>query len=223
MRRIVGFALLLPALVITCGAQSQAPRCRTGGSSLIEHSDGVTVLRVSFTDISGKAPVSTSAHAFVPDSSDPVAGIAVSFAAIQDWDKRTDLLPFAWALARAGAASIVLDRAIQWGPLDDAANLASSVMSCASEWLMSHANLDRDRLATAGLYGWNDDCDWATSRCWTSHFGMGFGQTGPVEFHNTELMMTLKGQLWMAKAAQKQLRLSAIQPEWLTHVIDAEK
>jgi hypothetical protein len=222
MRSILGFAVVLPALVVASNAQRQHP-CRAGASSLIEHRDGVIVQRVYFTDLSRKKPVEVSAHAFVPDGPDPVAGIALSFSAIQNWDDRTDLLPFAWALARAGAASIVLDRPIKWGPLDDEANLDPSVMSCASQWLMKHVILDRDRLANTGLYGWNDDCDWATSRCWTNHFGMGFGQTGPVEFRNTELMMTLKGQLWMAKAAQKELRLSEIKPEWLTHVIDTEK
>ena len=222
MRIILRFAVLLTVLVVTSNAQSQR-HCRVGASSLIEHRDGVTVQRVYFTDLSGKKPVEVSAHAFVTDSPDSVAGIAFSFSAIQNWDDRTDLLPFTWAFARAGAASIVMDRAIQWGRLDDTANRPPSVMSCASLWLMTRGNLDRGRLANAGLYGWDDDCDRARPRCWTSHFGMGYGTTGPVEFRDTELMMTPKGQLRMAKAAQKELRLSEIQPEWLTHVIDAKK
>lgn len=183
---------------------------------MIEDRDGVTVQRVSFTDVSGKVPVEVSAHVFIPDNSGTVAGIAFSFSAIQNWDTRTDLLPLAWTLARAGAASIVLDRAIKWGPLDDAANLAPSVMYCASHWLLSHANVDRDRLARAGLYSWGEDCDYATRRCWTSHYSMGFGQTGEAEFRNTQALMTAKGQLLMARSAQKELRLSEINPEWLS-------
>jgi hypothetical protein len=218
MRRILSFSVLLCALV-TCSAQTPPP-CKTGGSSVIEHRNGVTVQHVSFTDVSNKRPVEVSAHVFIPDGSEAVAGVAMTFAAIQSWDTRTDLLPFAWTLARAGAASIVLDRAIQWEPLDDEANLAPSVMYCASRWLLSHANLDRNRLATAGLYGWGDDCDYSTSRCCTSHYGMGFGQTGRAEYQNTEQMMTLKGQLRMAVEAQKQLHLSRINPEWLSSYKD---
>ena len=45
-------------------------------------------------------------------------------------------LPFAFAMARAGAASIVLDRAIQWEPYDEAANRDASVMDCASRWFL---------------------------------------------------------------------------------------
>jgi hypothetical protein len=213
MRHIFTLGFFFLALAVGTNAQSLPP-CTTGTATLLAHRDGVTVERILFTDISGKKPVVVSTHAFVPDSSGPMPGVAMSFAAIQGDDMLTDLLPFAWTLARAGAASIVIDRAVKWRPLDDDANRSPSVMYCAVRWLMSHANLDRDRMATAGLYGWGDDCDMSTLRCWNSHFGMGFGQTTPVEYRNTDLLTTVKGQLWMARAAQKELRLKEIDPEW---------
>ena len=126
--------LVLLVLSVAMPSVAQQAQCKGESTSSIEHRNRVTAQRVTFADFSGKSLVSMSAHFYVPDSSVPVAGIAFSFAAIQKLNSRTDLLPFAWALASAGAASIVLDRAIEWEPLNDEANRTPSVMRCATQW-----------------------------------------------------------------------------------------
>jgi hypothetical protein len=129
------------------------------------------------------------------------------------------------ALARAGAASIVLDGTIEWLTPNDDSIRPTEFQFCAGQWLFQHVNLDLHRLANAGNLrtGWIPDglnrCGVEQSgqaRCWPGGLGMGFGQTGPAESRNTDLMLTLQGQLWMARISQKQLNLREIDPEWLT-------
>jgi hypothetical protein len=45
---------------------------------------------------------------------------------------------------------------------------------------------------------------------------LNFGETSAAEFRNTEDMLTLQGQLRIARFAQEQLKLKEIKPEWLT-------
>ena len=48
------------------------------------------------------------------------------------------------------------------------------------------------------------ECGWTSARA------------GHAESHNTDLMLTFEGQLWMARFAQKYLKLKEVKPEWLT-------
>lgn len=210
---------VLFAAVASMGLAQTDFHCKLEGSSLIGHRDGVTEYEVDFQDTWSSKPVTVSAHAFVPDSNKPVAGIVFSVSAIQKFDQRTDLMPFARALARAGAASIVVEHPVKWEPLDEQWNLTPTVLHCAGQWLMKNVKLDRDRLAIAGPESWGTDEDCAASeyRCWQTRAWLNFGTIlGPVESRNTESMTTIEGQIRIADFARRTLELSAVRPEWLS-------
>jgi hypothetical protein len=80
-----------------------------------ERSEGIAISRVSWIEPSGEV----GASVFIPDSSDSLPGIVFSHSAIHGAAANADLLGFAWALARAGATSIVLDGAIEWQTPND--------------------------------------------------------------------------------------------------------
>jgi hypothetical protein len=84
------------------------------------------------------------ATVFIPDGNEPLPAIVFSHSAIHGPNNDTDLLRFAWALARAGAASIVLDGVIDWqsGPNDDSIR-PPEFQFCAGQWLLSHCGIER--------------------------------------------------------------------------------
>jgi hypothetical protein len=51
------------------------------------------------------------------------------------------------------------------------------------------------------------------ARCWPGGMSLGFGQIGHAESHNTDMMLTLDGQLWMAQFAQRELKLKEVKAE----------
>lgn len=213
------FQIAILTCALAAGGLAQTDfHCSVEGASPIEHRDGVTEFRADFRDAWGSRPINVSAHAFVPDGDKPVAGIVFSVSAIQKYEKRTDLLPFARALARAGASSIVVERSVKWEPLDEEWNLAPSVMHCAGQWMLLHVKLDRDRLANAGPERWmgDEDCGVSEYQCWNARAVLNFGETGPAESRNTEDMMTREGQLRMANFARQHLSLSEVRAEWLS-------
>lgn len=217
MLHAISLSLTVLTVLSLSSAQAQV-QCKAGKPSEIEHRDGVLVQTVAFSSDKVKEPV--LAYIFIPDSHSPVPGIAFAHSGIRAWKGRTDLLPFARALARAGAASIVLDRTIQWEPLNDKANRAPSVMHCATQWMFAHVNLDTNRLATAGPNDWwkEEYCkpDVPTS-CWagTGHGWLNYGETSNAELVNTKSMLTVEGQLRLARFAQRELNLREIKQEWL--------
>src|SRR6516165_7966149 len=95
------------ALAGFCLAQTEEA-CVASPAATVSHGDHVIAKTVLFTGDFGKM----TAHVFLPDTTQPVPGIAFSQSAIQYSDSQTDLLPFARALARAGAASIMIDGTI---------------------------------------------------------------------------------------------------------------
>jgi hypothetical protein len=166
------------------------------------------------------------ATVFIPDSDEPLPGIVFSHSAIRGPNNNTDLLRFAWALARAGAASIVLDGVIHWqsGPNDDSIR-PREFQFCAEQWVFEHVHLDLHRLADAGSRkaGFIPDglnyCRLKISgeaRCWPPGFWLDFGQTGEPASRNTDEMLTLKGRILIAQLAQRRLKLKEIKPEWFT-------
>jgi hypothetical protein len=203
------------ALLSTCAAQFRP--CRFSEGSTTGCSEGITIRRVGLIEATGEF----EATVFVPDSGAPLPGIVFSHAAIHGATGNTDLLRFALALARAGAASIVLDGTIEWQRPNDESGRAPHLMACAGQWLLLHAKLDRRRLANAGPQGgWGGGetpfCQEGESPCWPPGPWLNFGQTSAAEFHNTEDMLTLQGQLRMARFVQRHLKLKEIKPEWLT-------
>src|ERR1700676_4123536 len=109
MCRVVTLSIAILSLLATCAAQSLHP-CRFSGTSEVGHAQGIEVRRVAVIEPNKKV----QATVFIPDGSGPMPGIVFSHSAIHGSSNNTDLLQFAWALARAGAASIVLDGVIDW-------------------------------------------------------------------------------------------------------------
>jgi hypothetical protein len=208
---------LIVALAAGCSAQI-APfvPCQPGKASIVGHAEGITFKRLVFTESYGEV----GATVLAPDSEQPIPGIVFSHSGIHGPTNSTDLLRFALALARAGAASIVLDGTIEWQQPNDNARRAPHVMACAGQWLLLNERLDTARLSIAGTalnWGGGDTpfCLTGERPCWHGIAWLNFGQTSPVDWDNTNAMLTLKGQLRMARFAQRSLRLREVKPEWL--------
>jgi hypothetical protein len=221
MTRVVVYCTVFLGLFGTCAAQKLHP-CRFSNTADIGHFDGVTVQRLAVIETSEKV----GATVFIPDGNEPLPSIVFSHSTIHGPHNDSDLRRFAFALARAGAASIVLDGVINWqsGPNDDSIR-SPEFQFCAGQWLFQTLSLDLTRTAEAGNHklGWIDNdvsrCGVEQSgraRCWPGGFWLDFGQTGQAESHNTDDMLTLHGQIVMAQLAQKHLKLKEVKPEWFT-------
>jgi hypothetical protein len=221
MSRVVVHCIVVLSLLAVCAGQELHP-CRFSGTSEIGHVEGVTVERLTVIEKSGRV----GATILIPDGKEPLPGIVFSHSAIHGPSHDTDLLRFAWAMARAGAASIVLDGVINWeSGANDNSIRPPEFQFCAGQWLFQNLPLDLTRTAEAGnqKLGWIDDdvsrCGVDLSGkapCWPGGFWVDFGQTGDAESRNTDEMLTLKGQMVMAQSVQKRLKLKEIKPEWLT-------
>ena len=203
-------------------------QCRFSGTTDVSHVQGITVQRLTVIEKSGKV----GATVFIPDSNEPLPSIVFSHSAIHGPSNDTDLLRFAFALARAGAASIVLDGVINWqsGANDDSIR-SPEYQFCAGQWLFQNLILDLTRTAEAGnqKLGWIDNdvnrCgveESGRAPCWPGGAWLDFGQTGQAESRNTDEMLTLKGQIRMAQFAQKHLKLREVKPEWLTETAQSD-
>jgi hypothetical protein len=213
MRILLSCGVLVSAFASLCSAQFV--KCSTSTYSTIGHREQVTIRRVTFLEPAGKV----GASVLVPDANAQVPGIVFSHSAILGSDGSTDLREFAWALARAGAASIILDGTIDWRIPNDDSERSPHLMACAGQWLLLHAKLDRERLAEAGpdrLWGGGDTphCMSGEVPCWLGRLWLNFGQTSPAEFRNTESMLTREGQQSMAEFAARALHLKDVMPEW---------
>lgn len=215
MRRLFSPFVFTVALVsIPCLAQ-YFPTCNPGPASTVEDRDGVTTEVVSFQGTFGKL----TAHVFLPDTAEPVAGIAFSHSSIQYADSRTDLLPFARAMGRAGAASIMIDGTIDWRTPNDDSKRPWAAMRCAALWLAANANLDRKRLALGGpvtemlepfcpVLG-EETC------VGTAWFNFNFGSTTvPHGISITDMMRTPQGLLRLAEMPEG-FHLKPVKLEWL--------
>ena len=157
----------------------------------------------------------------MPDANAPIPGIVFSHSAIHGLNGSADLLQFATAVARAGAASIVLDGTLNWEIPAQASRRPGAVMNCAAQYLVSHVNIDIKRLALAGPF--EDDCHGADP-CWlsTSYWFLDFGRAEDVDSREiTEDLLTVSRQLKVARRAQSTLHLSEIKPEWLVPEINS--
>ena len=141
MRQWIMCCLVAYTLLSTCAAQFRP--CKFTTLSTIDHSAGIETLRVSVIEQNGIV----GASVFIPDSQEPIPGIIFSHSKIHGANKDADLLRFAWALAQAGAASIVLDGVLQRQTPNDESKPPPHLMACAGQWLILHAKLDSSRLA----------------------------------------------------------------------------
>ncbi len=209
-------SILSIAFASVCAAQiASFPPCRAAESLTVGYKDGITIQRVAVVEPAGK----TSATVLIPGSDAPLPAIVFSHSEILGQNEKVDLRQFAWPLARAGAASIVLDGTIDWRTPNDDSERSPHLMACAGQWLLLHAKLDPRRLARAGPAGhWGGGdtpfCLPGEVPCWHPALWLNFGQTSPAEFHNTERMLTPEGQLSLAQFAQRNLRLKEVRPEW---------
>lgn len=155
MTRIVAQCIALLGLLPTCAAQRLHP-CKFSSASGVGHIEGITVQRLAVIEKRERV----GAMVLVPDGDEPLPGIVFSRSAIHGPNNSTNLLRFAWALARAGAASIVLDGVIDWqsGPNDNSIR-PPGFQFCAGQWLLQHVNIDLTRAADAGNHkvGWIDN------------------------------------------------------------------
>jgi hypothetical protein len=214
MNRMLLLGVATFALLSTCAAQFRP--CKFTEASTIGRGGTVTVRRLSVIEPGGEV----GASVFIPESNEPLPGIVFSHSEIHGPSNDADLLRFAWTLARAGAASIILDGAIEWKTPNDKSARDPHLMACAGQWLLLHAKLDRNRLAHAGPSGgWGGGntpfCMAGESPCWIGRAWLNFGQASPAEWRNTEDLLTLQGQLGMAQFAQRALNLREINSEWL--------
>jgi hypothetical protein len=220
MHRIITLSFAVLSMLPTCASQKVHP-CKFSATSHVGHIQGIDVQTVAVIEPDKEV----QATVFIPDSGESVPGIVFSHSAIHGPSNDADLRRFAWALARAGAASIVLDGVINWqsGPNDDSIR-PPEFQFCAGQWLLQNVRLDLTRTADAGnqKLGWVDNgvsrCGVERSveaRCWPGGVWLDFGQTGEAA-RNTDLMLTLKGQMAMAYGVQKHLKLKEVKPEWLT-------
>ena len=226
MKRYFGFAMCF-VLVLCSTSFAQVPaeeqKCSVGDLGVLEHRDGVTVRTASFTELAkiGQSqeqarvtPQKVMAHLYITDGDAPLPLILFSHSAIHSYKGTTDLLPFAMAMARAGAASLVLDRTIKWEPFDEAANRDHSVMECAALWMTKQIRVDEQRVGTSGSYMFQQRSSNGTTN-WGLISSAGYGFLTPAEQLNTKYMMSASGQLKIAAFFSRALRLSAVKPEWL--------
>ena len=203
------------ALVSISSVAQAVSTCKVGAASTIDDRDRVTAEVVSFQGSFGPR----TAHVFLPDTAEPVAGIAFSHSSIQYADSLIDLLPFARTMARAGAASIMIDGTINWRTPNDDAKRPWEEVSCAAQWLAANANLDGHRLAFGGPITemWDPFCPvlGAKTCAGQSWFYFNFGSTtGSRGISITELMKTPQGQLRLAEMPRGFL-LKPVKLEWL--------
>lgn len=219
MRRSLLSGLVFLALVSTCVAQFRP--CKFSDASAVDHIDGISALRVNLIEPSGEF----GATAFIPDSDTKIPGALFSHSAIHGTEANTDLLRFALALARSGAAAVVLDGAIEWQTPNNDSIRDPHLMACAGQWLMLHAKLDPDRTLVVGPQGrWGGGdtqiCQPGERPCFHPRANIGLGQTSMAESGNTYGMLTVEGVKAHAEFARGELNLKEINPQWLAGIVE---
>ncbi len=226
MRRLAFYAVL--ALTLSSSAtlaqsiQNFTP-CQFEKSTSIGVSNGIETRRVTIL----YNHKSYGASVFLPASNAPTPGILFSHSAIKGTEGSADLLRFAYALARAGAASIVLDGTMSWGEPGLDFRRSPHLEACAGQWLLTHASLDTRRLAVAGNLGqWGSGttpaCLPGEDPCWVGHVYINFGESLNYETGNTKGMLTLEGQSHLADFASRHLGLAKVQPQWLDQAVQRQ-
>jgi hypothetical protein len=186
-------ASVLSSCAVAQSIQDFTP-CKFSQSTSVGVSDGIEVRRVGITD--NRADY--GATVFLPASDKPTPGILFSYSAMKGAEGGADLLRFAYAMARAGAASIVLDGTMSWDRASDTSTdnqRSPHLLACAGQWLLI--------------------CLPGEVPCWPGGTWLKFGENADHETGNTKLMLTREGQLQFAEFARRHLGLAEIQPAWL--------
>ncbi|MCI0351698.1 MAG: hypothetical protein L0Z53_19940 [Acidobacteriales bacterium] len=202
------------AITATCAAQSI---CRGANSSTVEQRDGVTVKSVSFP-----APYqNVTAHVFLPDRDGPVPGIVFPYSEIAGPTAKINMLVWARALARAGAASIVLDGTLDPMKLRVETDRPGRHMACASQWLLANAKLDMERLADVRPSTWGGGnsafCRDPREEDPCFHPSVTLDARPPYEIFQRKI--DPEGPMRQAKFLQRHFRIAEVQPAWLDGMI----
>jgi hypothetical protein len=224
MRALLLRSAVVIGLLSTCMAQFPPfPPCRFTDTSTVEHKESIAIHRISITESSGVF----AATAFIPDGDGELPGALFSHSSIHGGETDANLASFAWALAKAGAAAIVIDGTIQWqSPINESVP-DPHMLACAGRWLVIHARLvpvrsERWRAVFVGTLGrWgggNTPFCREGQPCFRSSCILGLGTVGPAEWTNTDRILTSRGQLDLARWVQTHLNLNEIKPEWLAAI-----
>ncbi len=220
-RSILSAVVVLLALSAAAFAKEKDQVCSISDPVTVEHRDKVTVRTISFLDTApirdGEKREVVNAHVYVPDGDGPFPMILFSHSAIHSNKGTSDLLPYAFAMARGGAASIVLERTIQWEPYDEDANKDRSVMDCASHWLATNIKFN-GHLSTLGTYGGYWHGLYTAEYCKSMphdgcHVAVGLGWMKPAEQLNTEYLLSEEHYARAAQWMARHLQLT-IDPSW---------
>jgi hypothetical protein len=134
--RTVCAAILFVASV----AYAKENECVVSASG-IGQSKGVTIQKVTLSGSWGK----TDATVFLPAQDEAEAVIVFSHSVIHPENgAKTDMLPMAYTLARAGGAVIVTDRELIWPPKESGINREGAVVTCASDWMAKRTKVPHE-------------------------------------------------------------------------------
>jgi hypothetical protein len=205
MRKFIAFAVIATAFC-TATAQ-QTKNCHVSVSQSTEH-NGVTVQLIQFTD---DYHHELTALGIRPDSPMPKPGVLITHSNIDAGDRKANLLPLGTALAKSGAAVLILRRTVHWIPLQDDVNRSGVLMDCVGDWIIAKFNVDKSHFTYFGpanstesqplLYG--------PHVVWVP-----FAQIPNSEY--TEHLLTVKGQKRTADWITRHMGLPKVKPEWLT-------
>ena len=218
LRRSLSFGLVFLALLPTCAAQLRP--CKFSDATTADHIEGISVQRLTITDPSG----SFGATVFFPDA-DNGKGALFSHSSIHGNEANTNLLKFAWALARAGVAVLVFDGTIEWQIPSDASIRDPHLMACAGQWLTLAAHLSNDTdhshlVVGTGLKLRGAPCHEGERPCFQPQNWLNFGETGRVASQSTFDMLTVEGVTQFAGFAKGMLQLKEINSGWLAGIIE---
>jgi len=201
-------------LVMFTTPVAPAATCQIGRTSSFGRSHGVAYLRTSFREPEEQV----GATVLRPDAKKMVPGVVISYSAVTSEKKAADMLQFALALARAGAASIVLDDTLALPTSEHDDERTHRLVECASEWLVQNASVDGERVAAIApenfWKGWSSDtfCSSDGQPCWTLRGGVGFPQLALERLVSDDVISS-------ADFLHTLLNLEEIRPEWLTDVV----
>jgi len=204
---LTGALIILASVTWTVG---QSGSCQMGKSFTSGQTDGVTLQRINFAG----ADAGMGASVFMPSSrKDEIPNVIISHSVVTGKNTQADMLRFALALARAGAAVIVIDGTfVSPGSLVAAEN-TRNLMACAGEWLQRKTKVDQNRIALvapeAYWSGWSDNEPWAP------YVGIGFPQRSNVR--DPLITQDLRSS---ADSLQHWLGLNEIKSEWLADTIE---
>jgi hypothetical protein len=172
-------------------------------------------MKTSFVEPEGQVEASV----LRPDGKERIPGVVISYSAIAAGTKTADMFQFAQALARAGAASIVLGGTLALPTSENNTERTHRFVGCAAEWLAQNAKIDGERVAAIApetfWKGWSSGDTFCSSMgqpCWTLRGGVGFPQLDLGRLVTDDVRDS-------ADFLHKLLNLNEIKPEWLANIV----